>query len=63
MAHNFTLKVSVELNRVSGKFASRDEMLEALIGMVEGADEGQVDGIGADGESNYTIDMWEVEEL
>ena len=46
----FTIEVEVE--RESGKFASRDEISEALIEAVESAD---LDSLGADGDSVYTI--------
>lgn len=62
MAHAFTFTVRVELERESGKFASRDEMAEAIIEMLEGADEGSIYGIGADGDSTYNTTSWEVEE-
>ena len=62
MAHRFTFTVTVELEREAGKFASRDEISAALIEWLESADEGVVDGIGADGESSYTTISWEVEE-
>lgn len=62
MAHKFTFSVTVDLEREEGKFASRDEMAEAIIEWLEGADEGAIYGIGADGESTYNTVSWEVEE-
>lgn len=62
MAHSFTLTVHVELVRESGKFASRDEMFDAIRDTLEGADPGSIDGIGADGESYYNVESWEVDE-
>ena len=62
MSHKFTFTVTVELEREQGKFASRDEMGETLIEWLEGADEGAIYGIGADGESNYNTITWDVEE-
>jgi hypothetical protein len=62
MAHHFTFTVTVELERESGKFASRDEMAESIIGEIESMDPGYVSGIGADGDSEYQITNWEVEE-
>jgi hypothetical protein len=62
MAHTFKFTVTVELERESGKFASRDEMAEAIRDEIEGADPGSVYGIGADGESSYTVNSWEVED-
>jgi hypothetical protein len=60
MAHTFTFTVRVELSRESGKFASRDEMAEALRDELEGP--GSVYGIGADGDSTYTVESWDVED-
>lgn len=62
MAHTFTFTVTVELERETGKFATRDEMAEAIIEWLEAADEGTIDGIGADGESTYNTTSWQVEE-
>lgn len=62
MAHRFKIIVEVEINRESGKFASRDEMADAIIDAIEGADPGSIDGIGADGDSCYTVDSWEASE-
>jgi len=61
MAHTFTFTATVELEREQGKFATRDEMAEA-IEWLEGADEGSVYGIGADGDSTYNTTLWEVEQ-
>lgn len=62
MAHTFVFKVTVTTERTEGKFAPRDEQAEALAEMLEGANEGSIDGIGADGESSYEITDWSVEE-
>ncbi len=63
MAHRFTFTVHVELERDEGKFASRAEMADAIREWLEGADEGAVYGIGADGgESTYNTTSWEVDE-
>lgn len=56
----FTLTVEVEVERVEGKFASRDDILAELTEAVEGADPGTVDGIGADGASSYEVVEWTV---
>ena len=53
---------TVELEREQGKFATRDEMAEAIIEWLENADEGSIYGIGADGDSTYNTTMWEVEQ-
>lgn len=56
MSHHFTFTVSVAVDRVSGKFVSRDElaekMTEALTEALEGVD---MTGLGADSDSEYTI--------
>jgi hypothetical protein len=62
LSHRFTFTVTVEVNRTSGKFASRDEIAEAIISEIEGTDPGSLDGLGADGESEYEVESWEVEE-
>ena len=62
MPHRFKFTVEVEVERESGKFASRDEMTEELISCLEGANEGSISGIGADGDSEYTVTSWTVEE-
>ena len=56
----FTFTVEVEVERTQGKFASRDEISEAVVEMLDGANEGTVDGVGADGDSEYEIVSWEV---
>lgn len=62
MAHKFTFMVTVEIEREAGKFASRDEMAEAVVEWLENADEGSIYGIGVDGDSTYNTISWEVEE-
>jgi hypothetical protein len=56
----FEFKVSVEVERESGKFASRDEIAEELRTALADADPGQVSGVGADGDSYYNTIEWEV---
>jgi len=56
----FSFIVEVEVERVEGKFASRDEIDETIAEWLESADEGTVDGIGADGESSYEVTSWSV---
>jgi hypothetical protein len=60
MIHEFLVRV--ELERESGKFASRDDIAERLLESIEAADPGEIDGVGADGESVYTIVEWSVDE-
>lgn len=62
MAHTFEFKITVTLERTQGKFASRDEMSEALMSELEGADPGGVYGIGADGNSDYEVTDFSVEQ-
>ncbi len=62
MAHKFTLTVEVEVERTEGKFASREEMAEALIEALEQADPGELYGLGADGMSTYQVNSFEVSE-
>jgi hypothetical protein len=56
-----TFTINVELERTEGKFASRDEMAEEILGWLENANEGEVSGIGADCASTYEITAWDVE--
>jgi hypothetical protein len=63
MAHHFEFRVTVEVTRESGLFAARDEIAEQLRDAIEGADPGYVSGVGANGDSEYTVDSWEVEDV
>ena len=62
MSHKFSFTVLVELERESGKFAPRDELAATVVEWLEDADQGTVDGVGADSDSTYTTTAWEVEE-
>jgi hypothetical protein len=62
MAHTFEFIVRVSVDRDSGKFASRDEIAEQLRDAIEGADPGSVSGVGADGDSEYSVGDWTVED-
>lgn len=56
MAHRFTVILEVEVERTEGKFASRDEIAEAIQEALSGAAEGEsLSGLGADGDSEYEI--------
>lgn len=55
----FTFLVEVEVERETGKFASRDEVAEQLQSELEGADPGSIQA-GEDGE--YNVTSWSVEE-
>lgn len=50
----FQFEVTIETQRVSGKFASRDEIVEAITEALESLD---VDlyGLGVDGDSEYEL--------
>lgn len=60
MSHKFTITLHVELERSEGKFASRDDMEEALTEEIESADPGYLYGLGVNGESSYEVVSWEV---
>lgn len=62
MAHTFKFVVEVTVERIEGKFAGRDEMADAITDMLDGANEGGISGIGADGSSEYEITDWSVSE-
>jgi hypothetical protein len=56
MAHTFKVEIEVVVERVEGKFASRDEIAEAIQDTLANAGEGDsLSGIGADGTSEYEI--------
>lgn len=68
MSHTFeftiTCDVSVTVERIEGKFATRDEMSEAILIALEeavteacesGAYDADLDGLGPDGESSYEV--------
>lgn len=57
----FEFKVTVEAERESGKFISKDEAREQCREAIEQADPQTVEG-GADGDSIYNIIQWEVED-
>lgn len=53
----FEFKITAEVERTEGKFASRDELEEQLVEAIEGADPQQVEG---DGGGVYEVVAWEV---
>lgn len=61
MAHTIHIRVTVELERLQGKFAALDEMTDALVEMIEGANDGSISGLGVDGDSEYEIVDYQVE--
>ena len=62
MSHRFSFTVHVETNRESGKFATRDEQADQIREAIEGADPSYLSGLGDYGDSEYTVDSWEVED-
>lgn len=58
MAHKFEFKVTVEVNRLEGKFVSRDDLEQELVSQLQDAapSEIQVD------ESTYEVTGWEVDQ-
>lgn len=60
MSHRFSFTVDVDVDRTEGKFASRDEIEGELRQWLEDANQGSVDGIGADGASTYEVTDWSV---
>lgn len=57
------IEVTVELERQSGKFVSKDDLAAEIEAWIEGANEGEVSGVGADGDSIYDVVDWTVEVL
>ena len=58
----FVFTVEVELERESGKFASRDDIAVELVDRLLAAVAYEVDGVGADGDSVYSVYDFEVRE-
>lgn len=56
----FVFTVEVEVERDSGKFASRDEIEQELHEAIDGADPEQIYCVGADGDSVYSVTEWSV---
>ena len=56
----FHFKVTVEVERESGKFMSRDEVQEQLQDALDSANPDTVDG-GPDGDTVMNVIMWEVD--
>lgn len=61
MAHTYRFLDEIEVEHVSGKFAPGDEISGQLV-TLGGAEESEVSGIGADGETTYQVNSWSVEE-
>ena len=56
----FSFTVEVEVERASGKFASREDIAEVIQEWLEGANEDEVYGVGSDGDSTYIVSEWTV---
>lgn len=57
----FVLEVEVE--RETGKFASRDEISEKLTEAIASIEDADLGALGSDGDSVYTITSWTAEEI
>jgi hypothetical protein len=55
----FTFIVSVEVNRVEGKFATRNEIADQLIAAIEDGNPGSV---FSDEMAEYSVDAWDISE-
>ena len=56
MAHSFTFTCNVTLERVQGKFATRDEMAEVITeALLEALENLDVANLGPDGDSEYEV--------
>jgi hypothetical protein len=59
----FVFRVVVEVERTNGKFASRDEIAEAIVSELEGAEPSTLDGIGSDSDSTYDVQSFEISDV
>ena len=59
----YEFRVVVEVERTSGKFAPRDEIVGAIQEALDEANPGNIDSIGADGDSDYEVTEWSVDEV
>ena len=55
----FTFTVEVEVSRIEGKFATRDELAEQIQEALESADPGDLEGENG---GVYAVDGWDVSE-
>lgn len=62
MSHRFEFKVSVEVSRESGHFATRDEMAEQLRDEIEGSSPSYLSGLGSWGDGEYVVDDFQIED-
>lgn len=54
------IRIEIEVERISGRFASREEIEEALQEEVTSADPGNLSGLGSEGDSEYEVTSWDV---
>lgn len=59
MAHTFQFLITVEVDRETGKFAPRDELVDKLREAIEGADPGTLD---CDNGGQYTVSSFDVQD-
>jgi hypothetical protein len=59
----FLFEIEADVQRIEGKFATRDEIAEQIQGWLDNANEGLIDGVGADGASSYEVIDWSVNEI
>jgi hypothetical protein len=57
----FEIKVSVEVERLEGKFVSRDEIEEQIFEVLYSANPSSFDNLGVDSASSYEVTDWTVE--
>lgn len=56
------ITVDVEIERIQGKFASKEDLVAEILDSIESANPQSISGVGADGTSEYEITDWVVEE-
>lgn len=57
----YSFHITIELRHETGKFASRDDIADVLREQLEQAAYEGVSGVGADGDSEYTVDDVHIE--
>lgn len=64
MAMRFSFTVDVEVERIQGKFATRDEIADAIRSALEDAEHNiDVTSIGPDGDSEYEVVCCDIDEV
>lgn len=56
----FTFTVEVEVERIEGKFASREELADQIY---EALDQAQLDSVEGDAGGQYEVTAWEIDEV